>query len=171
MSLSLDFTWPQTIFSRMPLSDRQRTNSKGHSQKEIFRLHLILSFNCPGYLISKIIISPQYLRIQVQILVISRSPTLATYGVKNDYPIWHYLLLILKQIAMFGKWVLKQKTEQLPLFVSNNTSNVKQKSHWRYLSYRPSRYIVARIEPIFVVPRGQQNLKSPVHKTINNINL
>ena len=83
MSLSLDFTWPQTIFSRMLLSDRQRTNSKGHSQKEIFRLHLILSFNCPGYLISKnnyFTIVPPSLGTN---LVISGSPTLAIYGVKK----------------------------------------------------------------------------------------
>ena len=85
MSLSLDFTWPQTIFSRMLLSDRQRTNSKGHSQKEIFRLHLILSFNCPGYLISKknnyfTVVPPN---LGTKFLVIFRPTTLATYEVKK----------------------------------------------------------------------------------------
>ena len=84
MSLSLDFTWPQTIFSRMLLSDRQRTNSKGHSQKEIFRLHLILSFNCPGYLISQnnyfTVVPPN---LGTKFLVTFRPTTLATNEVKK----------------------------------------------------------------------------------------
>lgn len=84
MSLSLDFTWPQTIFSRMLLSDRQRTNSKGHSQKEIFRLHLILSFNCPGYIISQnnyfTVVPPN---LGTKFLVTFRPTTLATNEVKK----------------------------------------------------------------------------------------